>query len=290
MKKILPLLVIISCLALFFCKDVLAYQTQETGKTQVSAIIGSFYINIYGYIARFASISLIYNDNVLASTVSDANGYFSFLNLVVGKGFNKLCFDAVDVKRLGESQSCFDIQPVMVSRDIRDLYLPPTIGVYRTQINAGSNAIIFGYSMSGARVTIHINNGKTYTVIADNTGYYEIHVLLAKAGIYQFFADAVYQSKKSQEPLNKATILVLGVQEQVRNSLNDLLKKLIGLLTTWWFIFLLLIIAIFILILILWKKFNEKTTGFPNPAKEDKQFFDRFFRNKKLHHAWFVGY
>lgn len=260
-----------------------------SNSTTVSATVGQYYLNITGYIAPFASIVLLSNDQPLKTTTADLNGYFSFSSVLISKGFSGFCLDAVDVKRLGESYKCFSFAPANKDVSMQNLFLPPTLGLQRGEINQGDQAVMWGYSMPGANVVIHFSNGQTYTVTADSSGYYEIRTTIDKAGQYELFADATYQSKKSLTPDKKVSLLALSTSEQIakigQNWLNTIWKFLTG--SPWGIV--LAILPILILILILIHKLK------PEWFTVIDQDFHRMashipFIRHKLHHWWFVGY
>ena len=242
------ILISISFVFLFhFLQPVYAVQTNPVGShtVQVSATVGAYYLDLFGYIAPFASISLSSDNVVIASTVADAKGYFTFKQLLVKKDFSHFCFTAVDVKRLGESDSCFNIPGVTKDSQINNIFLPPTIGLFRTTINVNSNAIVWGYSMPGAKVQIHLSDGNVFTAIADTMGYYEMHPYIAKAGRYELFADATYQKNKSQEPINRAILTAIGLTQKVGNVITNWLKTLLTFLFNIPFFLLLNILKVF---------------------------------------------
>ena len=254
---------------------------------KVGASIGQFYINLSGYIAPFASVVLVSDGNVLHSTTANASGYFSLPNILVKDGFSQFCLNGVDVKRLGQSQACFTIPPLHGNYTRTNIFLPPTIGLFRTQIQVGSNAIIWGYSMPGATVTVHSNDGKNYTVTADANGFYQVNALIAKAGSYDLTADAVYQQKSSEKPTNKVTLLAVTLAQQTNKTVTNFLTNLLKILGP-----LLLAIPIIILIFILYRKLR----GLPiipsfklNPGEVKAFTFDYLFRPRKLHHSWMKG-
>ena len=78
-----------------------------------------------------------------------------------------------------------------------DIFLPPTLGLSRTEIGENSEALAFGYTMPGAKVTLHLSNGQTLTTYADETGYYEFKIRGLKAGKYELYATAEYNNKES---------------------------------------------------------------------------------------------
>jgi len=261
----------------------------DLGST-VSGTVGKFYLNISGYIAPFASIILTSDGLFLRATTADEYGYFSLTDILIKAGFSKFCFDATDSKNLGKSYSCMTIPPVTGDVTVKDIFLPPTLGLVKSEISEGSSAIARGYSMPGALVTLHIGD-KTYTTTADESGYYEFVIKGLKQGTYQVYATASLSGKNSLEPEKKLTLKVLSVPGQLINFLKELLDKIIRFFTSIALGPLWLAIPILILIIILLKKLF--------PAAFTSIFVGKFFiffpyilhrKKKHLHHEWLFGY
>lgn len=256
----------------------------------VSGTVGKFYLNLSGYIAPFASIILTSDGVFLRATTADENGYFSLTDILIKAGFSKFCFDATDSKNFGKSYSCMSIPPATGSVTIEDIFLPPTLGLLKSEIAQGSSAIARGYSMPGALVTLHVGD-KTYTTNADESGYYEFIIKGLKAGTYQVYATASLSGKNSLEPQKKLTLKVLSVPGQLINFLKELLDKIIRFFTSIALGPLWIAIPILILIIILLKKLF--------PAAFTSIFVGKFFiffpyilhrKRKHLHHEWMFGY
>lgn len=248
---------------------------------QVSAQVGEFVVNISGLASPNASIVLTSEGQFLRSTVADSKGYFYITGVSVKQGFSSFCLSAVDFKRIGESEACLDFDPVVASRDFKDIFLPPTIGLFEKRINAGNDALIFGYSMSGAEVEIKIRDGQTFTVASDNTGYYEYRYKNVPAGTYLLQSEAEFEGKKSLPPTKEAKLEALSIPGAVTVTAKSLLEKIWELLTTtiWGFFLLLFILLIIILILILilkpaWLRF----------------IFDKIKHHKLMHHDWMLEF
>ena len=290
MKKCkLPLVSLIVFILFVFISALPANASVGSASSNVSATVGQYYLDVTGYIAPFASIVLLSNDQPLRTTVADAQGYFSLTQVLVGKGFSGFCLDAVDVKRLGESYKCFTFAPITDSLSMKNLFLPPTLGLQRTEITQGDQAVIWGYSMPGASVVVHLSDGQTFTTTADSNGYYEVKTTIAKSGQYELYADATYQSKKSLIPDRKVTLLALSTSEQIAkaglNWLTNLINYLIG--SPWGIV--LAILPIFILILILIYKLKPEWFTVIDQKFHQVASHIPFFPHR-LHHWWFVGY
>ena len=293
MKKILPIFLIgISIiLGLFYTANVSAQYKLPQGaqNTTVSGRLGDYYLNLSGYIAPFASI-VLYSDGIyLRATTADQFGYFTISEVLIKQGFSKFCFDAVDFKRLGESYSCMKISPASGNVTIKDIFLPPTLGLSRTTIAAGSSAIAFGYSMPGALVTLHFG-GKTYTTYADSTGYYQFVVQDVKAGVYSLYATATLDEKPSLEPEKKLTLKALSFWEQLLEWLRNLLNKIWEFMTSLSFGPLWLAIPLLILIIILILKLWPERFTFLYRNRLTIFFTKALRRKHPLHHKYFMGY
>lgn len=256
---------------------------------QVSAAIGQYYVSFSGFIAPFASVVLTTDNQIMRSVAADSGGYFSISQVLVKQGFDHFCFTAVDVKRLGESEACFKIPPVTGQYEKKNIFLPPTIGLFRTEINAGSNAIMWGYSMPGAVVSVHSSDGKIFTTTADKTGYYQVTTTIEKAGSYDLYATATLNKQDSEKPTNKVTLLALTFAQSTTQAVSNWLKNLLTFLFNLPLGPLWLAVPILILIFILWRKLQNKPLFPTSPKKAEKLFFDYLFKNRKLHHHWMKG-
>ena len=256
--------------------------------TTVSATVGSYYLSLSGYVAPYASVVLVSNDSALKSTVADANGFFSISNVIVNKGFSQFCLDAVDIKRLGESYTCLQIPAIMDNYSKNNIFLPPTLGVQRTEVNVGDSAVAWGYSMPGATVTVHSSDGRVFTATADNTGYYEVHMKMQQAGQFELFADATYHHVTSLKPDRTTSLIALSVAQQVAKVTENTTKKVWNFLTgSPWAIILLLLILLILLILVLRKLFPRL---FPLIEEEGGEFIQHIpFIPHRLHHFWMRG-
>lgn len=255
----------------------------------VSATVGDFYLNITGYIAPFASIVLSTQGVYLRATTADQFGYFTISQVLIKRGLSSFCFDAVDFRRLGESYSCIDIPPAKAAVTLRDIFLPPTLGLSRSEIAEGSSTVARGYSMPGALVTLRVN-GQIYKTHADSTGYYQIVLQGVKAGIYKLDARANFQSKDSLEPSKKVILRSLSWWEQLIQWLANLWKRFTEFLTSLSLGPLWLAIPIIILIIILILRIWPERFTFIYKSKIMIIFAKAFKRHKPLHHSYFVGY
>jgi hypothetical protein len=210
--------------------------------------------------------------------VADEKGNFIISQVLIKAGFKSFCLDAIDFKRIGESYTCFSIPPATASITMKDIFLPPTLGLSRTTVNEGGSATAFGYTMPKAKVTLHIN-GELLTTYADSTGYYEFVLKNLKAGNYSLYSTAEYKQKNSLDPTKKLQLESLSKPKQAANLVGNWWDQLLRFLKNWLWNPLWLIIPILILIIILIRKLWGKQ--FPNPFKR---------KNRLLHHYWWMGY
>jgi hypothetical protein len=250
-------------------------------KTIVNATVGEFYLNLSGYIAPNASIILTLDGVFARATVADQNGNFSISEVLLKRGTTKICLDAIDFKRIGESLACFDIPPVQSSITMKDLFLPPTLGLSRNEVAEGSSVKAFGYSMPGALVTLYLSNGKVLTTYADQTGYYEITISGLKAGDYSMYTRAEFNHKQSLKPVNSLKLKSLSWWDQFIAFLKDLWNKFLKFLKDLALGPLWLVIPILISIIILLIKLAPGRFSFlRNPLR----------KKRPLHHKWWMGY
>ncbi|MFH1187103.1 MAG: hypothetical protein V1697_02930 [Candidatus Levyibacteriota bacterium] len=287
MKKIFPIVFLIFVF-LSTNSPVLAKSVNPEASVDIEGTIGEFDLNVSGYIAPYASIVLTSDGIFYRATVANSEGYFYISNILIKKGFSHFCLEAIDFKRLGESVTCFNFPPAEATVNLKDVFLPPTIGLSRNEVGEGGEIFIWGYSMPGASVTIHLSNGKKLVVTADETGYYVYKLTNIKAGKYELYSTAEYNSKQSLTPDNKVTFTALTWWEQLVAYIKELFNKVWRFFTSlslgplW--IGLPIIISIIILIIKLWpEKFsfiydNKLIAFFPRR------------KGKKLHHSWWMGY
>ncbi len=286
MRKFVIILLFVVC-SFTFVGNVHA-QTIGSNSVSASAKVGAFSLSVQGIIAPYASVILLVNDTVLRSVVADENGVFSISDVALNAGVTTFCLQAIDVRRLGESYTCFNLPVADQNTVMNNLFLPPTVGLVASEINTGDTAIVWGYSMPGAQVTLFLG-GKPYVTTADSNGFYQLSIKMTTAGTFELFADASYSGRESAKPTRTKTLTVLALPQVVIKTgvtwLEQLLTWLKGIpLGLLW-----LAIPIFILIIILLYKLKPEWFG----------WWDNFwvwvhhrllFFSHKLHHAWFVGY
>ncbi len=294
MKKHLPKIVVFLSVFLtyvfFSTFDVYAQMSLPKAKhnTGVSAKVGQYYLNLSGWISPYASVVLTSDGIFLRSTTADSKGNFYITGVLIKAGFSSFCLEAIDFKRLGDSYTCFKLKPAAGDITMKDIFLPPTLGLSRNEIGENEEAIAFGYTMPGAKVKLYLNNGQIIETTADSEGYYEFKLKNLKAGKYELYAMAEYQNKESLKPTKTLKLSSLSWWEMFLTYLKDIWDRIvkfiasIGLGPLW--IASPIIIAIIALVLKLWPEkftfiYNSKLLAFLPRRKK-----------KKLHHSWFMGY
>ena len=227
---------------------------------------------------------------MFASTTADSNGNFAFTSVKVAKGFTTFCLDGIDYKRLGESESCFTIPPVEAPYSRSEIFLPPTLGVFRANVNIGSNALVFGYGMPGATISVKLDGKEACVRTADKTGYYECNILICKEGNHEVYADSVLNNKPSEPQLKRVLIKGIALVKQVTPKPPAVPNVFFGLPGILIALFLLLLLIIVIIVLL--RKFKPAwipRVFIPNPGEVMHHGFDALFRERKLHHWWMKG-
>ena len=261
-RRALFIVIAIALLLSIFTPSVFAQYRTPRGKagTEVQAAVGELYLNISGFASPYASIVLTTLDGIfLRSSVADSYGKFYISQVLISKGLTGFCLTTIDFKRLGESTTCIKFPPATNNITMDNLFLPPTLGLFRKVINAGGTAIAFGYTMPGALVTLHLDNGMTLTTRADSTGFYKFEIKNLKAGTYKLFSTAEYKNQESLLPTKKVELKALSIGEQAVTKLSDFWKDLLRRLTELglgllWLALFLIILIIILLIKLFWAR------------------------------------
>lgn len=259
-------------------------QYSESESVVVGATVGTNRLTISGYHSPYASIILkTPGGTFLASTTADKNGYFSISDVLINASELTYCFQVVDFKRIGISESCITLDgPIIGDITYTDIFLPPTIGLSQERINAGNDVAVFGYTMPGATVKISIN-GEIVTVTADSTGYYSYIYENVPEGLFTFSAIAVLNGKQSVPPTNTVVLESLSVTQQLTDKGEEIVKELdrkidkVAPFNIWPFFLLALALLTAIGILLYKLKFRPWMI-----------FIDKIRRRKKMHHDWFL--
>ena len=81
-------------------------------KVDLKARVGKYYFSISGYASPFGLVTMKSNSVTIASTIADPKGNFLMEKVSVNEGFSKFCLEAVDIKKIGDTSTCFNIAPV----------------------------------------------------------------------------------------------------------------------------------------------------------------------------------
>lgn len=254
-------------------------QTRASFSPKVSAQVGQFYLNLYGFVSPYASVVLTVDGVFMRAGVADSGGNFSFIQILINAGFSHFCLEAVDFKKIGDSFTCINIPPATSSVDKKNIFLPPTLGLSKTSAQTGEEILAFGYTMPYALVTLHLGPGLDKQVLADGTGYYVFRLKNIPPGTYNLYATATYKKLNSLSPTKKIQFRSLTLWEQIIEFLREFWAKLIALFTSIGLGILWLAIPILILIFILILKLRGKPI-FVIPERKKKEH---------LHHYWEFG-
>ena len=223
-------------------------QVQAQEEVELEASVGRFYFSASGIVSPYASVVMTSQDYFLSSTVADSEGKFYLPEALVNDGFNSFCLEAVDIRRLGTSYTCFEVEPPKADFSREDLFLPPTVGLSGRKIEPNSSITASGYTMPNSTVDVKLGESFSVEAKSDINGYYNTEL---KSGIppgkYELYATAVYGAKTSEKPTRTFTIEVLGWLQKI---------------PIWLIILIILILAsifIFIpLIILFWKRRRKK--------------------------------
>jgi hypothetical protein len=285
MKRVLALFIccgLVFLLAQHGLAQTLLPQFAKNAGVTIGASVGSARLSISGYQSPFSSIIIKTKSDVfVTSTTADTKGYFSVSNTLINASILEYCFQAVDFKRVGLSESCVTIPgPITGSATYSDVFLPPTIGLESKTINAGEDGVIFGYTMPGATVTLKINE-TVITAEADASGYYSYIYENVPEGTFTITASATLNGKSSLEPTNQVILKARSIPEQLLDTgekVKESIKKNTPVpFEIWPFILLALGFLVAIGILLYKLKF-----------KPIMMLIDFFRRKKKMHHDWFL--
>jgi hypothetical protein len=271
-------------LAFFLFSRVGAFAVSPTQENEVVATVGSYVLNVSGYASPNASINLKVDNVLLSSAIAAGEGTFSFIKIPISKGTTGVCFDTVDVQRIGTSRGCISFPPAAGDITMQDIYLPPTIGLEKEEIDLGSSGLTYGYTMPNASINIKLTNGSSLKTSSSTTGRYSYTVSNLPIGSYKLAAKGIYQGTDSLDPATGVTLRVLTSSASITNEAVGLRRNLlmIGL----WLLIGTLILGPLIIYLIRkykpeWLEFIVKSRFYAYLVKHLK---------RKLHHAWFVGY
>jgi len=244
-----------------------------------------FYLDIFGIVSPDASIVMYSDDKFVRSTVADEKGNFSIPQIAVNPGFTSFCLEAIDFERIGESYTCYELSPVY-SDTKKEVFLPPTIGLSARTMRPGASVFAFGYTMPGARTTVHISRDIVLEIKADSRGFYKTEIKELKVGKYQLFATANFENKDSDKPSRTVGLESLSevgaIQQDVGNTWKQFFTSTSGFFKKYGWIAIPVIILIFIL---LSKKLRDRLRAFLKYNHLPGTKTDHGFG----HHFWFVG-
>lgn len=248
-------------------------QAQAQKSVNVKASVGKYYFSLSGYASPFASIVMRSNSISLASTVADPKGNFSIKRVLVNEGFTDFCLEVIDIKRIGDTFTCFKIPPVVKDTEKRNIFLPPTIGLSGKRLVPGSSIFASGYSMPNAEVIINISKDIIIKTRADKSGFYKIEIKDVPAGKYSLFATARYEKRDSEKPDKRVELESLSLSGLIQENLLLILL-----------ILLLVLIVIILIFILLSRRLRDIIRGLLGRKPVAKR------RPNPLHHSWFIGF
>lgn len=258
----------------------------QSGQMKVRARVGEFTLVVSGVASPKARITLFESsDLVMATQSATTTGDFGFSDIPSNGGLTGLCLLSADQKKLGTSLGCLKFESLAQDLSFQSVFLPPTIGLQKAQIEPDSDAIIYGYSMPGAKINIKTNKGKSFDTASDATGYYEYKWQKVPAGTYLLSATGAYKGKNSLASKSQVT-LTSGFDMGIA---GELVKD--GGIWAW-----LKIIGIIILVVVLIAAIGGgiylKKRGYKlsDLKLKIKSLLGNFKNVKQLHNDWFLDF
>lgn len=212
---------------------------------EVKAGVGKYYFSASGIVSPYASVVMTTQDTFMASTIADENGAFELPEALVNEGFTDYCIEAVDVKRVGTSYTCFTTEPAIEDFSEDGLFLAPTVGLSGRKITPDSGIVASGYSMPGSDVSINLREDLILKSEADEAGFYKLAIENVPTGRYEIYSMSNYQSQISEKPTRTFAIESISRLSELPS-------------WVWFLILVLIVIAILILFFILWKRRKKK--------------------------------
>lgn len=232
----------------------------------LEASVGRFYFSASGIVSPFASVVMTSQDYFLSSTVANEKGEFVLPPALVNDGFDEFCLEAIDIRRIGTSYTCFEVDPPTRDFEKDRIFLPPTVGLSGRKIEPNSPITASGYSMPGALVDVNVSSDIKIEARADGDGYYNTELEggtpgAIPSGTYELYATATFGSNKSEVPTRTFRIEVLGLINAIPA----------------WFVYiglflLLLLILLLVLFFILRKRRRKEDKNKPKSKKKANRF------------------
>ena len=249
----IKLLILLTIIVSFF---IIADSTHAQEDVNTKASVGRFYFSASGIVSPYASVVLYSQDYFLSSTVADGEGNFTLPEALVNDGFNSFCLEAIDIKKIGTSYTCFEVETPRSDFSRDDIFLPPTVGLSGRKIEPNSSITASGYSMPKSTIDVKLGEGFWVEASSDENGYYETKLESGvPPGKYELYATAVYGAQISEKPTRTFTVEVLGTKR------NFKLWQIVLL------VLILILIFIFIPLIILFVK-KRKRKGQKKPVKK----------------------
>lgn len=228
----------------------------------LKASIGRYYFSASGIASPYASVVMISQNIFLSSAVADSKGRFVLPRTLVNDGFDEFCLEVADIRRIGDSYTCFKTDPPKSDFSKDEIFLAPTVGLSGRKITPNSSIFASGYTMPNSDVSVNLGNDFWIATEADTNGYYKAEIKKIPKGTYELYAAATYQNKGSIKPTRTFKVESIGWLSSIPAWI--LLLALI-----------LILILIFIPLIILWMRRRKKRSRGGKSIHLPKFFFWR---------------
>jgi hypothetical protein len=191
-----------SALAFGFTLSFSSFASAYTGSVPVSLTIPPASLNVQGYAAPGALVT-IYNGSVpMATVTAAANGQFNKIIPSVASGLLPLSVSQKD--QLGLESAVVAKQLVIPPQQLTtvDIGLPPTIKGSSNTLVQGDEIVIFGYAAPGQQVSLYVDNPvlPSQQTTSGPSGYYEF-----KIATNNYYIGNHVAYVKSQTPIGEST-------------------------------------------------------------------------------------
>lgn len=192
-----------------------------TKRVRVTALVGEYYFNLFGYTSPGALVSLE-GMTLTEQTRADATGYFMFANRFSPLASREVCLTAIDQVGRTSVPTCIPPFPIKYNVTVGPVILPPTISLNKP--TAGSNYYIGDETyLSGQTIPNSVVNLSLYTdtvkktlafikpveafsfpqlsASSDDKGNFSISLPSSSSKTYRLFTTVNYKNELSPKSL-----------------------------------------------------------------------------------------
>ncbi len=169
------------------------------------------YSSIYfqGFTSPDAFITLTRDRVVVATTIADVQGSFSFLLEGIPQGVYSFSLSVEDRFSRSNLPINFSVTTATSTTKIEGILLPPTISISRQKFFQNGDIFVSGETKPQAEVSlVFFPSNKFFTVLADNKGFWQLEIPADKFEIGEYSLKA---KSKDQQGIESAFSQTLGL-------------------------------------------------------------------------------